>query len=79
MSAASDSPGRRALRRFLRHRLAVFGLVVVVLFLLAAILAPWLAPADPLQTSWTAIRKPPSLEHLFGTDENGRDVLSRAP
>ncbi|SDC43167.1 ABC transporter permease [Belnapia rosea] len=77
MSGASDSPGRRALRRFLRHRLAVFGLVVVALFLLAAILAPWIAPADPLQTSWTAIRKPPSLEHLFGTDENGRDVLSR--
>jgi peptide/nickel transport system permease protein len=73
----SDSPGRRALRRFLRHRLAVFGLVVVVLFLLAALLAPWLSPADPLQTSWTAIRKPPSAAHWFGTDENGRDVLSR--
>ncbi len=77
MSAASDSPGRRALRRFLRHRLAVFGLVVVVLFLLAAVLAPWISPADPLQTSWTAIRKPPSAEHWFGTDENGRDVLAR--
>ena len=75
--AASDSPGRRALRRFLRHRLAVFGLLVVVLFLLAALLAPWLSPADPLQTSWTAIRKPPSAAHWFGTDENGRDVLAR--
>ena len=74
---AADSPVRRALRRFLRHRLAVFGLVVVVLFILAAVLAPWLSPADPLQTSWTAIRKPPSAAHWFGTDENGRDVLSR--
>jgi peptide/nickel transport system permease protein len=73
----ADSPGRRALRRFLRHRLAVFGLVVVLCFLLAAILAPWIAPADPLQTSWTAIRKPPSAAHWFGTDENGRDVLAR--
>ena len=77
MSATSDSPARRALRRFLRHRLAVFGLLVVVLFLLAALLAPWLSPADPLQTSWTAIRKPPSAAHWFGTDENGRDVLAR--
>ena len=75
--ASADSPARRALRRFLRHRLAVFGLIVVVLFVLAALLAPWLSPADPLQTSWTAIRKPPSAAHWFGTDENGRDVLAR--
>jgi peptide/nickel transport system permease protein len=74
---APDSPARLALRRFLRHRLAVFGLVVVVLFVLTALLAPLVAPADPLATSWTAIRKPPSWDHPFGTDENGRDVLSR--
>jgi peptide/nickel transport system permease protein len=75
--SAAESPARRALRRFLRHRLAVFGLVVVVAFILAALLAPWIAPADPLQTSWSAIRKAPSAAHWFGTDENGRDVLSR--
>ena len=73
----AESPARRALRRFLRHRLAVFGLVVVVAFILAALLAPWISPADPLQTSWSAIRKAPSAAHWFGTDENGRDVLSR--
>ena len=72
-----ESPGRRALKRFFRHKLAVFGLVVVVAFVLIAILAPFIAPYDPLQTSWTRIRKPPSAEHWFGTDENGRDVLSR--
>ena len=82
MSAAvsierGESPARRALRRFMAHRLAMFGLVVVVIFVLAAILAPWIAPADPLATSWSAIRKPPSAAHWFGTDENGRDVLSR--
>jgi peptide/nickel transport system permease protein len=55
----------------------VFGLVVVVAFVLIALLAPFIAPYDPLQTSWTRIRKPPSAEHWFGTDENGRDVLSR--
>ena len=75
--SAAESPARRALRRFLRHRLAVFGLVVVVAFILAALLAPWISPADPLQTSWSAIRKAPSAAHWFGTDENGRDVLSR--
>jgi peptide/nickel transport system permease protein len=73
----ADSPGRRALRRFLRHRLAVLGLVVIVIFVLAAILAPWIAPYDPVATSWSRIRKPPSELHWFGTDENGRDVLSR--
>jgi peptide/nickel transport system permease protein len=72
-----ESPARRALRRFLQHKLAMFGLVVVVIFVVAALLAPWIAPFDPLETSWSRIRKPPSLTHLFGTDENGRDVLSR--
>jgi peptide/nickel transport system permease protein len=72
-----ESPTRRALKRFFRHKLAVFGLVVVIAFVLIAILAPLIAPYDPLQTSWSRIRKPPSAEHWFGTDENGRDVLSR--
>jgi peptide/nickel transport system permease protein len=72
-----ESPGRRALRRFLRHKLAIFGLIVVVAFVLVALLAPWIAPFDPIETSWSRIRKPPSWAHPFGTDENGRDVLSR--
>jgi peptide/nickel transport system permease protein len=72
-----ESPGRRALRRFLRHKLAMFGLVVVIAFVLVALLAPWIAPYDPIETSWSRIRKPPSWAHPFGTDENGRDVLSR--
>ncbi|MDI3307209.1 MAG: ABC transporter permease [Acetobacteraceae bacterium] len=72
-----ESPSRRALRRFLKHRLAVFGLLVVLVFVLLAALAPWVATADPLATSWSAIRKAPSAAHWFGTDENGRDVFSR--
>ena len=39
--------------------------------------APWIAPQDPIATSWGALRKAPSAEHWFGTDEIGRDVLSR--
>ena len=75
--ARNDSPGRRALRKLLRRKAAVFGLCVVALFVLVALLAPWIAPYDPVKTNWTAIRKAPSALHWFGTDENGRDILSR--
>jgi peptide/nickel transport system permease protein len=71
------SPGRRALRRLSHRSSAVFGLIVVVGFVLMALAAPWIAPYDPLATSWSAIRKAPSAAHWFGTDELGRDVLSR--
>ncbi|MEK0416897.1 MAG: hypothetical protein RI949_903 [Pseudomonadota bacterium] len=73
----SSSPWARALRKLLRRRAAVFGLAVVVIFVLLASLAPWLATHDPLATSWSALRKAPSAEHWFGTDEIGRDVFSR--
>ena len=72
-----QSPARLALRRFLHRPVAVAGLVVIVLFIAVAILAPLIAPYDPIATSWTAIRKAPSAVHWMGTDENGRDVLSR--
>jgi len=72
-----QSPARLALRRFLHRPVAVVGLVVIVVFVLVAIFAPLLAPYDPIATSWTAIRKAPSFAHWMGTDENGRDVLSR--
>jgi peptide/nickel transport system permease protein len=72
-----ESPGRLALRRFLHRPVAVAGLTVIVLFIGIAALAPLIAPYDPIATSWTAIRKAPSMLHWMGTDENGRDVLSR--
>jgi peptide/nickel transport system permease protein len=71
------TPGQRALRRLLRRRGAMFGLAVIVFFILLALLAPYVAPYDPLKTSWSAVRKPPSELYWFGTDEIGRDVLSR--
>ena len=74
---SGESPASRALRRFTQHKLAMFGLVVVVIFVLAATFAPWIAPFDPLETNWARLRQPPSWTHPFGTDENGRDVLSR--
>jgi peptide/nickel transport system permease protein len=71
------SPGRRALRRLAGRRGAMVGFGVVVFFALLALLAPQLAPFDPLATSWSAVRKAPNAAHWFGTDEIGRDVLSR--
>ncbi len=67
----------RALNRFLQRPAAVAGLVVIAVFVTLAVLAPLIAPFDPIATSWTAIRKAPSALHWMGTDENGRDVLSR--
>jgi peptide/nickel transport system permease protein len=72
-----QSPARLALRRFLHRPVAVAGLAIIVVFVVVAVSAPVLAPYDPIATSWTAIRKAPSLAHWMGTDENGRDVLSR--
>ena len=71
------TPQRRAWRRLLRRGGALFGLSVVLFFIAIAILAPWLAPYDPLATSWSAVRAAPEAAHPFGSDELGRDVLSR--
>jgi peptide/nickel transport system permease protein len=57
--------------------MALAGLIAILFFIFIAIFAPWVSPYDPLEASWSAIRKPPSMEHWFGTDELGRDVLSR--
>jgi len=75
--AAVESPARRALRRLLRRRGAIFGLVVIAIFVLLAVAAPWATPYDPIAQSWMTVRKPPSALHWFGTDEVGRDVLTR--
>ena len=71
------SPARRAWRRLLHRRGAMLGLLIVLLFVVTAVCASWIAPYDPLATSWSAVRKAPSAAYLLGTDELGRDVLSR--
>lgn len=57
--------------------LAVIGVVLVVLFVFCAIFAPWIAPQDPTLINLPARLSPPSSSHWFGTDELGRDILSR--
>lgn len=73
----TTSPGRLALRRFLRHRLAVAGLIVLVVLALAAVLVPLFIGIDPDAIDVRAIRRPPSPEHILGTDSAGRDVFAR--
>jgi peptide/nickel transport system permease protein len=74
---AGDGPWRAALRALLARRTAMFGAAVLAAVALLALFAPWIAPYDPLATSWSAVRKAPSAAHWFGTDEVGRDLLSR--
>lgn len=71
------SPFVQAIRRLMRRKSAVFGLTVVVFFIGIAIAAPRVSPYDPTVASWLTVRNAPSLAHLFGTDEIGRDVLAR--
>jgi len=67
----------RLVRRLARNRLAAAGLVVLIVVVGLAILAPWVAPFSPIKTDFTAYLQPPGARHLLGTDELGRDVLSR--
>lgn len=76
-SAEAPHPRRRSRRRFLRHRLAVIGTVVVLMLILIAVFAPVLARKDPLYQDYSALKAPPSSEHILGTDALGRDVWAR--
>ncbi len=82
-AALEDKPARssgvyaKAVRRFMRNRMAVAGLVFLAIVILAAVFAPWVAPYRPDEIFWSSIRQPPSAQFLLGTDEIGRDILSR--
>jgi peptide/nickel transport system permease protein len=79
-TAADDiapKSGSRALKRFLANKAAVVGAVVVALVVIIALAAPFLPLADPMRTNFLAIRRPPSELFPLGTDEIGRDLLSR--
>jgi len=86
------SLGRDALRRLFRHPTGITGLVIIVLFILTSILAPFLRPGDPLRSNLRARNIPPTIfmsqedlaardltrgAHPFGTDAQGRDLLQR--
>jgi peptide/nickel transport system permease protein len=64
-------------KRFIRHKLAVAGIIVLLIFIFAAFLAPFIAPYDPYKQNLAPAYSNPSSQHILGTDELGRDVFSR--
>ncbi|KQZ55171.1 diguanylate cyclase [Rhizobium sp. Root149] len=83
MSAVSQTavPAKRessrAWRKLKANRSSVAGFIIIIFFVALAALAPVLPIPDPVATSWSAIRKAPSAAHWLGTDDLGRDILSR--
>ncbi|HTI18505.1 MAG TPA: ABC transporter permease [Trinickia sp.] len=84
VSAATSAPQaparrgrRRALAKFARNRAALVGAAIVLIVIVVAALAPWISPFDPVQADFLHVRSAPDAMHWFGTDELGRDILSR--
>jgi peptide/nickel transport system permease protein len=69
--------GRWRVPGFLHNPLTVAGLFIILLFFVVAMAAPWLAPYDPIDQVLSARLQPPSSLHMLGTDQLGRDILSR--
>ena len=67
----------KPLRRFLRNQPAVIGLVLLLIFGVLALLAPWVAPYQPAQASFDSLSQAPTPTHWFGTDDLGRDLFTR--
>jgi len=79
----SRGPLLEALLRLRKNRIALAGLIIIVMFLFMAVFAPWIAPHDPLEQSLYSKLKPPiwsersDQKYILGTDDFGRDLLSR--
>lgn len=67
----------RSLRKFLKNRLAIIGVVLFAVILLASVFAPLLTSYDPLGVDMSSVLEAPSREHILGTDKIGRDIFSR--
>ncbi|WP_027803374.1 ABC transporter permease [Paraburkholderia dilworthii] len=75
----SRGPLATAAWRFVRNRAAFVGFVVLMLIVIVCVAGPWFLPNGPIDSDWSAISLPPTLQnmHWFGTDELGRDLLAR--
>ena len=76
-SLGGTSLGTIALSQFRRSIVGLVGAALVAIFVLVAALAPLLSPYDPVATDFAEVLTPPSAKHPFGTDDIGRDILSR--
>lgn len=72
-----DSPWRQVARRFRKNYLALLGLGLLIVLCAAALATPWIAPYSPTEIDLFNIQQPPTQGHLLGTDELGRDALTR--
>jgi peptide/nickel transport system permease protein len=77
LAAAEPSQLIVTWRRFRRHKLAVLGLIILLVLAVLCLLAPWIAPYSYAEQDLTLIFGPPSAQHLLGTDNLGRDILTR--
>lgn len=77
MTVTSRSFGRQTFDRFRRHKLAMISAFILVLLTLAFLIGPWLSPYSFSEQDFTALNQGPSLEHPFGTDTIGRDIMVR--
>ncbi|MFD0715381.1 oligopeptide ABC transporter permease [Paenibacillus sp. GCM10027626] len=77
VEAVFAKPKNRSWERFKQNKIALVSLFIMLALILIAVLAPWIAPYDPAAQNLLNRLKPPSSEHWFGTDEYGRDLLTR--
>jgi peptide/nickel transport system permease protein len=75
--AAPDTAFVSFRRRLLRNKLSLVAFCAIVLLIIIAVLAPWIAPSDPNEPDANAVLQRPSWAHVLGTDDYGRDELSR--
>ena len=73
----AQSPVRQFIKKFMRRKTAVAGLIFIVFILILAVIGPYITPYDPNAYDYSALLASPSIEHIWGTDEFGRDVFSR--
>jgi len=68
---------KKALSRLFQNKFGVLGGLFLLLLVILAVFAPWLAPYNPVKQDYMSVLQPPSAKHWFGTDALGRDILSR--
>ncbi|WP_025678622.1 nickel transporter permease [Paenibacillus polymyxa] len=76
-SPVVSGPWRDAWRAFRHNKMAFVGLSIIIFFVIIALIAPWIAPFDYKEQNLVSRLQPPSAEHWFGTDDLGRDLLTR--